>query len=82
MPGGSCAGDSRLGGSITTGGGTSAGAGIPVWSGGAGWTCVTGDCGGSGGGARVGSDGPAGIVTAGAAVDGTGIGVVIGAAGA
>lgn len=80
-PGGRSDGDSRFGGSMTTGGATTAGAGIPVCSGDAGSARVTGDCGGGGTGDCVGSDGPEGPVIGGAAVDGVGIGVCSGMAG-
>lgn len=67
---------------MTIGGGTTAGGGAPVCRGGAGRTWVMGESGGRGAGGRVGKDGPAGMATGGAAVEGTGIGVLIGAAGA
>jgi hypothetical protein len=73
-PGGSCDGDNRFGGVMTTGGGMTAGAGALVCAGLAGLAEVTGDCGDTTD-AFGGGDGPLGTATAGAAVEGTGIGV-------
>jgi hypothetical protein len=80
-PGGSCDGDSMFGGVMTIGGGTTAGAGALVCAGLAGLAGVTGDCGGRTDGALDGGGGPAGMATAGAAVEGTGIAVDSGGAG-
>src|SRR5579883_1875204 len=79
-PGGSCEGDSKFGGIMTIGGGTTAGDGAGVCCGVIGSAGLIGDDGGST--EADGTGGAAGTPIGGAAVDGEGIGVCIGPAGA
>jgi hypothetical protein len=79
-PGGSCEGDSKFGGIMTIGGGTTAGDGAGVCCGAMGSAGVMGDGGGST--EADGTGGAPGMPTGGAAVDGEGMGVCIDPAGA